>query len=153
LGAWTYTDEQADVLGAGAEDAGGVYLLAQGRLGSDGPTAFARIGVSDGKTSPFSGGLQVGLALERLFPSRPESALALGLHAARLGGAFRESLRADSVNPAHYEWGLELTYSDAIARGVTLQPTLQAISNPGGDTDAGTLWVAGVRFTASFNED
>jgi len=84
IGGWTYTHKQDDIrvltLAGDPEQrqAYGVYALLDQRLaGSDesGLNFFARIGISDGQTSPFSGGWQAGLLAKGMIPGRPESQL------------------------------------------------------------------------------
>ena len=57
----------------------GVYLVMEyGLIGAnDDPrqvTGFARVGLSDGLTTPFKAGWQAGLLVDHVFASRPASA-------------------------------------------------------------------------------
>ncbi|MEW5686696.1 MAG: carbohydrate porin [Pseudomonadota bacterium] len=155
-GAWTYTarqDDIRDVTPAGdprRSDAYGAYVLGEGRIAGaeDGSrtTAFARVGLSDGDTSPFSGGWQAGLRWDQVFESRPDSAISVGLHQGRLSKKFRANGRDDGLDLGKAESGLEITYSDTIGR-LSIQPDLQVIHNPGGEKNRRKAVIAGIRFT------
>ena len=153
-GAWTYTDRQEDVrdlTAAGDPDrasAYGGYVLGEGRIfGEDDASrgsAFVRLGLSDGDTSPFRGGWQAGLRWDQVVASRPDSAFSIGLHQGWLSKKYRANIRDTGAAPSKAESGLEITYSDTIGR-VTLQPDLQFVRHPGGERGRKTAIVAGMR--------
>lgn len=152
FGAWTYTEPQERLDGAGETSAFGGYLLAEKKLSTTALNpelaAFVRVGASDGETSPFVGGWQAGLRLNRVFASRPESALSFGLQQAYLSAGFRDVMRRQGQTPARAESGAELTYSDRIGP-VTIQPDLQVFHHPGGDRDRDLIWIGGVRLSVA----
>lgn len=153
-GAWTYTDRQEDVrdlTAAGDPDrssAYGGYVLGEGRIfGEDDASrgsAFVRLGLSDGDTSPFRGGWQAGLRWDQVVASRPDSAFSIGLHQGWLSKKYRTNMRDTGAAPSKAESGLEITYSDTIGR-LTLQPDLQFVRHPGGERSRKTAIVAGMR--------
>ena len=157
LGLWRYSHEQDDLrdLTPGGDPvqrtAQGAYLLAERvMLGDDGGrkvTGFVRLGVSDRRTSPFSGGWQAGVLVERVFAGRPDSALSVGLQQGRLSSRGQDLIAAGGVDPADAESGIEITYSDRLTDRVTLQPDLQVIFDPGGDRAADPRVVFGLRLT------
>ena len=159
-GAWTYTEGQDDLLevsasGAPARSAAfGGYVLAEGRVwgGEDGPEAraFLRVGASDGDTTPFAGGWQAGLRIDRVTPGRPDSALAVGVHQGLLSGKFRATGRDAGLDLGHAESALELTYADTVGR-LTIQPDLQIIRHPGGEKTRRTAIVGGLRLTVDLD--
>ena len=159
-GAWTYTERQGDlreVTAAGDPDrsaAYGGYVLGEGRIlgKDDGPrsSAFVRVGLSDGDTTPFTGGWQAGLRWDHVMPDRPDSAFSIGLHQARLSKKYRANLRDAGAAPGKAESGIEVTYSDAIGR-LSVQPDLQIIRHPGGERKRLNAVVAGVRFTLALD--
>ncbi|PZQ64383.1 MAG: porin [Phenylobacterium zucineum] len=159
-GAWTYTarqDDIRDVTPAGdprRSDAYGVYVLGEGRVAGveDGSrtSLFARVGVSDGDTTPFSGGWQAGLRWDQVFADRPESAISVGIHQGRLSKKFRANGRDDGLGLGKAESGLEITYSDTIGR-LSIQPDLQVIHNPGGEKNRRNAVIAGIRFTVDLD--
>ena len=140
-GAWRYTRGLADIRdrdGSGApvqRVSGGVYALVETPLGSssDGvraATLFIRAGLSDGDTKAVAGSWQGGVNIRRLFASRPDSVLSLGVTQALISQKFRQN-RADAGRPTpQTETAVELTYADRINRLITLQPDLQWIHHP-----------------------
>jgi porin len=158
IGYWRYGARQDDILdvtpgGAPAQrTAQGAYLLGE-RVLVDGGEAgrtmrgFFRVGVSDGDTSPFKGGWQAGVLIDRALPGRPESQVSLGLQQGVLSSKMKAVTAAGGVDPASAESGLELALSDRVAPRLTLQPDLQVIFGAGGDAAADTEVVIGLRLT------
>lgn len=159
-GVWIYTERQKDIrdlTSAGEPEhssAYGGYVLGEGRIHGqdDGPrsSAFVRVGLSDGDTTPFTGGWQAGLRWDHVMPSRPDSAFSVGLHQGRLSKKYRANIRDAGVVPGKAESGIELTYSDTIGR-LGIQPDLQVIRHPGGERKRRNAVVAGVRFTLALD--
>jgi porin len=154
-GVWRYShtqDDIRDVDPAGAAKhrvAQGIYVQAEHRLiGEDGGravTGFVRLGASDGETTPFHGGWQAGVRIDKPVAGRPDSALSIGFEQGLLDRKFRANLRDQFTDPSRAESGIEVTYSDKIGSRVTLQPDLQWIHHAGGDRDLPDRWVAGLR--------
>lgn len=107
--------------------------------------AFARIGLSDGETTPYNGGWQAGLLINHLFASRPQSQASLGLYQGHFDAKERASLRAGGQHAAAAETGVELTASDQFGPWLRLQPDLQLVLDPAGDRDRTDAWIAGLR--------
>ena len=157
LGFWRYSHEQDDLrdLTPGGDPvqrtAQGAYLLAERvMLGDDDGrkvTGFVRLGVSDRRTSPFSGGWQAGVLVERVFAGRPDSALSVGLQQGLLSSRGQDLIAAGGVDPADAESGIEITYADRLTDRVTIQPDLQVVFDAGGDRAAEPRVVFGVRLT------
>lgn len=159
VGAWRYTDHQDDIrdltpLGDPVRRTSqGAYILAERVLwgapddGGRVVTGFLRAGISDGSTSPFKGGWQAGVLVERVFASRPDGVLSIGLQQGALSSRMRANLIDEGVDAADAESGLEITYSDRLTDRITLQPDLQVIFDNGGASDAGTVVVLGLRLT------
>jgi len=157
IGLWRYTDEQddiRDITPAGdpvKRTAQGGYLLGERQItGEDagrGVKGFIRLGFSEGKTSPFTGGWQAGVLVARVFPGRPESTFSVGVQQGLLASRKRDLLATGGISPSRAESGLEITYADRLSPRVSIQPDLQVIFDPGGDGDADALIVAGVRLT------
>lgn len=160
VGVWGYTERRDDLFERDTigqplrETARGAYLVLEGDLlpAERGRqlTAFLRVGLSDPHTSPFTGGFQTGLLLAPALVSRPDSALSIGLHHAWVSDHFRTAFTTDGGDPAHGETALELTYADQIIRGLTLQPDVQWIRNPGADAAASDTVMATVRIVWAF---
>lgn len=158
LGVWRYTvnqDDIRDLTPAGdpvRRAAQGAYLLAEHAFTAQdatGPSVrgFLRAGISDGDTSPFRGGWQAGVLVEKVFVSRPDSAFSVGLEQGYLSKKQRANDRDAGKNPAHAESSLEITYSDKLTPRITLQPNLQYFRYPGGDRQARDAITAGLRLT------
>jgi len=157
-GGWFYTERQPDLrtLDASGEPAlskaRGGYLLAEYPFVDGGETGrsargFARLGFSDGDTTPFSSGWQAGVLVERVFASRPDSAFSIGAEQGRLSSKQRANTLDAGLAPARAESSVEVTYSDKLAPRVALQPDLQVIRRAGGDEDARTVVVMALRMT------
>ncbi len=155
LGAWRYTDDQDDIrettLGGDpvSQTAFGIYALAEHRLldGGDAPAidGFVRVGLSDGDTTDFEGGFQVGAQFSEFLAARPEAQAALGLRYAEINDKSQANFFDAGGDPASTEWGLELTYADPITPWLTLQPDVQLVFNPGGDAARDRMVILGIR--------
>lgn len=166
LGSWAYTRRQDDIRLTDADGAplrqrarGGYVLLewpvgARIDPGPDAPHAaslFLRAGISDGDTTPYRGGWQAGILLNRPFAARPESQLSVGVNQAFLSDKFRrnESEAGNPQRPA--ETGVELTLADAVAPWLTIQADAQYVRNPGRAPGVRDALVFGLRFTFAFS--
>lgn len=159
VGLWRYSERQDDIWAvtpAGAplkQLAAGGYVLGEATLFGDeadeGPWArgFFRIGVSDGDTSPFRGGWQAGLIIDRVLPGRPDSQASIGIQQGVLSDKMRAVLASGGADAARAETGLEMTFSDRLARRIKLQPDLQVIFDSGGDNRADPVIIIGARLT------
>ncbi len=157
-GAWKYSRKQDDIRDLAANgdpahaDAQGLYVLAEQEWSApDAPGArvrsFVRVGVSDGDTSPFRGGWQAGLLVEKVFAGRPDSAFSIGVEQGLLSSKHRANGADAGFDLGSAESSLEITYSDKLTERLTIQPDLQYIRRPGGDRDADDAIVAGLRLT------
>ncbi|WP_231499473.1 carbohydrate porin [Caulobacter sp. UNC358MFTsu5.1] len=157
-GGWFYTERQADLRALDVNGdpalskARGGYVLAEYPFVDGGESGrsvrgFARLGFSDGDTTPFSSGWQAGVLVERVFASRPDSAFSIGMEQGRLSSKQRANTLDAGVTPADAESSVEITYSDKVSPRVALQPDLQFIRRAGGDRDAETVVVAALRLT------
>jgi porin len=161
FGAWRYSDKQDDIRAitpAGdpvRATAKGAYVLLERHLTGAGEdavrktTAFARLGVSDGDTTAFKGGWQAGVLVERVFESRPDSAVSVGVNQAFLSGKFRDNAFDAGRRLERSESAIEATYSDKIGP-ITIQPDVQYVKDPGADGDVGHALVATIRFSVEF---
>lgn len=157
FGAWTYTDEQDDIrdLDGGGDPiqrrAYGAYVVYEQPLNDpEGPratTAFLRAGVSDGDTTPFSGGWQAGVLVERVFDSRPDSVFSFGVNQGVISDGHRQNQIDLGAPMDESELQFEVTYSDQVLPFLTVQPDLQWVRRPGGDRSVDDAVVAAVRFS------
>ncbi|WGM40687.1 carbohydrate porin [Caulobacter sp. NIBR1757] len=157
VGVWRYSDDQddiRDVTPGGApvqRTAQGVYVSGERVLAGDAAstqvTGFFRAGVSDGDTSPFKGGWQAGVLVERVLKDRPDSAFSVGVQQGYLSSKMRANMAGGGLDASNAETGLEVTYSDRLGDRITLQPDLQVILDPGGESGADPVVVLGLRVT------
>lgn len=159
-GGWFYTERQPDLRDLdingdpALSKARGGYVLAEHPFVDGGETGrsvrgFARLGVSDGDTTPFRSGWQAGVLVEKVFASRPDSAFSVGVEQGMLSSKQRDNTRDAGVSPADAECSIEITYSDKLLPRLTLQPDVQLIRRAGGDQDARDVVVLALRMTIS----
>jgi porin len=84
------------------------------------------------------------------FAGRPHDELGLGLVAALISDDFSEASKLGGGPASSEEYTVELTYKAAITPWLDLQPSLQAVVNPAGDTSRDTVWIAGLRTVLTF---
>jgi len=160
-GVWSYSKRQPGVRtlqDGGAVQARvsrGIYALMEYALNAPMDdlrkvTLFAKLGLSDGRTTAFRGSWQAGVLVDHLFASRPESQLSMGVSEGRLSNGFRANARDQGLAGGASETVFEFTYSDRIAPHLSLQPDLQWIHNPSGDHGLKDALVLGLRTTIGF---
>lgn len=159
-GVWRYTRRQDDIreldaLGAPQREvAQGAYALLDQPLndpdGAQAVSLFARVGVSEGETTPFKAGWQAGLTMLRVFESRPESVLSFGVNQGRVSEGYRRNQIDLGVPVTGSEHQIELTYADRLLPHLSVQPDVQYIVNPSADRSIPDALVAAVRVTLEF---
>lgn len=152
LGLWRYTRRQDDIHATAVDGSPARRVAAGGYLLVDQPVAvatslFLRVGLSDGKTTPFRGGFQTGALVDGPFRARPDGQLSVGVQYGRLSRGYRRLLRDDGAASSPGEWGLELTYADRIAGPLTIQPDVQYVRRAVGD--GRDTWIFGLRLVVS----
>ena len=162
IGAWCYTQDQPEIVAPGltptgdSHASGGVYLLAEHDLLGHADdvrhlTGFLRLGLSEGRTTPFSGGWQTGLSVEHVFAARPASAVSIGGGSGFLSRTYRSGNPAGLPPLGRTETILEATYSDELVHGVSLQPDVQYVIHPSADPSIADALVVGLRLTLSWS--
>lgn len=160
-GTWRYTERQEDIreLTAAGDPmrrrAAGAYVVAEhaftGRDASPAVRAFVRAGISDGNTSPFRGGWQAGVLVERVFASREDSVFSIGVAQGLLSRKYRANGADAGQDLGRAESRVEITYSDRLTRRLSVQPDLQYIWRPNGDREAKNAVVAALRLTVDLH--
>ena len=112
-------------------------------------TAFLRAGLGSPDSAPFRGALQAGLLLAPALTARPESQFSVGFHQAWTNRNFRRAARDEGIAPSN-EYGIEMTYADAVTPWLSLQPDVQWVRHPGGDRDARSAVIVSLRTSVSF---
>lgn len=150
-GAWAYSRKRDDVSGAeqGRRSAWGVYGLVEAPVTAS-LTWFLRAGLSEGHTSPFSGGFQTGALLSPALPGRPDSAFSAGINHAWISECYRAAMAQDGPRPAAFEQALAATYADRLLPWVGAQVDAQWIRHPGGAATARDALVTTLRLTFDF---
>lgn len=160
VGFWRYTKDQplidAPDITVGPTDhrAQGIYFSAEHALyakeGGATVSGFLRGGVSDGHTTPFSGGWQAGVLVEHVFTARPASSFSLGVGSAILSSSYRDSSAALGAPLLKTETIIEATYKDEILPGLSLQPDVQYVIHPSADPGIRNALVIGLRVQFDF---
>ncbi len=128
----------------------GAYLLAErtllglGDVGRD-LTAFARYSVSDGYATPIDRTWNIGLRVRGPLSNRPDDQFLIGWTTGLLSPGFRSAQAAQGTATASAEDQLEIAWRAALTKWFALQPNLQLIRNPGGDSTSKRATVIGVR--------
>ncbi len=154
LGTWGYTRRQDDVRLADAAGrplrrrARGGYVLAEMPM-TRSAALFARAGVSDGDTTPYSGGWQAGLLASSLVKGRPDSQLSLGINQAFLAGKFRSNEADAGIARRSRETGFEITYADRLAPWLTVQGDAQYVRTTQTALGARDAIIVGLRLIVS----
>ncbi|MBB5711475.1 carbohydrate porin [Sphingomonas xinjiangensis] len=158
VGAWRYTRRQDDIRALAADGspvrriAAGAYVIADQKVGgtTDRPVnAFLRIGVSEGKTTPFRGGFQAGVLMSGVLAARPQGQLSFGIQHGLLSRGFRQTLVDEGFRTRRDEWGLELTYADQVHPHLTVQPDIQYVRRAYSATGGRDTVILGMRFSVS----
>lgn len=155
FGAWRYTERQDDIRDLDvfgdpeSRIAQGAYVLAEHPIGGK-ATAFARLGIADGDTTPYVGGWQAGALIEAPLAFRPQGALSVGVNQGFTNSKFRANGVDAGEAIGRAESAIEITYADKLGEHVTIQPDLQWVRRPGADQTRKDAWVAGLRVAISF---
>ncbi len=137
LGGW-YNSGEFDAADGGLMHANsGTYLIGQALLASEDETferglgGFFQVGQADNTRNFNSWYFGAGLRYKGLCSSRPDDIVGLAWGRAEIGSTFR------NANPGtdSFEGNVELTYRAVIQPWLTLQPSVQVITNPGAYTE------------------
>lgn len=158
LGAWTYTEDMDDVVDVDASGnpekrtMSGAYLLSSYQFYHDAAAgrdlgAFLRAGLADGDTAQVSWDYELGVVANGWVPNRPDAEIGVGFTQAHNGNKYVRSVGGVADDN---EYGMELYYRDTVTNGITIQPDVQYIINPGSDTVTDDALVVGVRVDINF---
>lgn len=130
----------------------GLYALADGLLLGDthhGLSGWMRTGTANSTINPLAFYLGGGLVYRGPW-NRENDQIGLAAGHVRFGAAAKDLARASGTTLAG-ETVLELTYSLAVRRNLSVQPDLQYVLSPGGETSVPDAMIAGLRVTFSGN--
>ena len=143
LGAWHHTGDFTKHDNTTAEGNWGVYgavdklLIREAGEGMQGLGAFFRAGWSVPDRSRFQWVVDTGLSYRGLIPGRDEDEAAIGFVYGRHARAAADSSHENVV---------EATYKFQLSPSVYLQPDIQWINRPSGDSSVDDAWAFGLRF-------
>ena len=106
--------------------------------------AFFRYGYADGKRNDISNFWSTGIQYQGLFEGRNDDVLGAGF----AQGFFSD--RASATYTDDYESAFEVYYNAQIAKWLNVSPSVQYITNPGGNDNADDVIVVGVRLQMVF---
>jgi porin len=162
VGGWRYTKQVDDLIDT--DDNGnalkrtsqGAYAFSSYPIYTDSQypekqvQLFLRVGITDGNTTQFDYAWQGGVVANGMIDFRPESEFGFGISEAHQADKFiRSALQSGSILDKS-EYGLEAYYRDTISPGITVQPDVQYIINPGTDPQLKNAWVIGLRVDINF---
>ena len=146
LGAWYYSMRVSDLSDTTRHrGSGGAYLIGDLTLRS--LTAFAQLGLGDGRVNQIGSYVGGGLTLTAPFPSRAHDMAGLAVAAARNGSHFERAQTAGI--PAAGEATVELTYLAQIGSWLSVQPDAEYVIHPGGTRALRNATVLGLRVAIS----
>lgn len=146
-GAWHYT-ARPSAIGAAtdrAHDQGAYASLAAPLPGLKGMSGWIRAGIADRAAQPVSAYFGSGLVAQGLFAGRPDDRLGFAVAHAMIGAPARR----DSGLP-RAETTFEASYQLSVRRTLVLQPDVQYVRHPAGNTGAGNALVLGTRLVVTF---
>jgi len=141
LGVWQYRQSDADLAGVPANDSG-VYGVVDQTLFRRGPrdgSVFVQAGASPRSANAVPYYLGAGLQLHAPFHQRSNDLFTAGIARARLRG-----------DNSTAETAYELSYIVRLHRFASLQPDLQYVTRPGGQTGINNALVAILRLHLEF---
>lgn len=138
----------------------GSYALVKQQLtrnaAGGGLTVFGNLVRADADTDRVDRMVSLGLLYQAPFAARPHDRIGLAWGQNRISGRAAEAARlanANGIGPALVpgsESVLELNYSAEVVPGLSLMPSVQRVRHPGGNPDAGSATVLGLRVAATF---
>jgi porin len=133
-------------------DDAGLYVSCDQKLSNEsgGPEdmqglgGFFRYGYAHARTNDITHFYSFGIQYQGLFDGRDDDVLGLGY----ANGIFSD--RADSTYTEDYESATELYYSTQVTKWMTLSPSVQYVTNPGGDSSVSDAVILGLRALVTF---
>lgn len=142
VGAWYHSSEFDKNDGSKGEGNGGVYAAVDQMLTREGLGTFARLGISEPNRSRFHWVLDTGFSYTGLFPGRDEDVTALGFVYGKHSSSITSTKSHESV--------IELTHQFQVSPSVYVQPDIQWINRPSGDSSVDDALAIGLRIGFTF---
>lgn len=154
-GLWGYSARVADQLDTRPDGSviwrrsWGWYALAERTLlqrGGDSDLAgFARLGGSDGNSTPIKRTVNIGVRLTAPLAGRGDDVFGLAYTRAALSDKWRRLQLTAGIQTAAAEDAWEATYRIQFRKWLALQPLVQRIYHPGGDRSRAAANIVGAR--------
>ena len=146
LGAWHHTSEFDKHDGRKADGNGGIFAstdkLVFREQGKQGLGFFGRLGAAKRDRSRFHWTMETGLNYMGLIPNRDEDVTSLGFIYGKHSNEISTIKSHESV--------LELTYLYQLSPAIYIQPDIQWINRPSGDSTIADAWAIGLRVGFTF---
>ena len=146
LGAWHHTSEFDRHDGRKADGNGGIFAstdkLVFREQGEQGLGFFGRLGAAKRDRSRFHWTMETGLNYMGLIPNRDEDVTSLGFIYGKHSSEISTVKSHESV--------LELTYLYQLSPAIYIQPDIQWINRPSGDSTIADAWAIGLRVGFTF---
>jgi len=160
LGYWRYTARFAPFGAAPPSGAprgnDGLYMMVEqqlSRIGVDGERGLAgwlRLGLADDRFNPIELNLSGGLVYTGPSAARAEDQLGIAVSRAQFGAPYRAAMAAAATPGTRSELTIEVSYRAVVTPWLSVQPDLQYIINPGGDSGLRDALVFGLRTQSVF---
>lgn len=151
VGAWSYTKSFPDLVTAENERSDGVYMTSSYRFYHDASnrnlSAFFQTGWADDATVQTDWAYETGLVGSGWVKARPDAEIGFGVSQAHNGDNYMLSVSGAADRS---ETSFELYYRDKLCKGVTLQPVVQYVVNPGTDPAIDNATIFGLRADINF---
>jgi len=159
-GLWRYSTRVADQLDTQADGSPmnrlrwGWYALAEKTLyeagGGTDLAAFVRISGTDGDSSAIKRAVNLGIRAKGMLAGRSEDVFGLAYTRAYLSGKWRGAQSVLGTQTSAVEDAWEITYRIQADKWLVLQPLIQRINHPGGDSSRGAAMIVGARVEITF---
>ena len=159
VGGWSYTARFDEIVPESSADAPaqlrgnrGFYAIADGQLyaeegdSAQGLNAFVRVGNANDRINRFRNFGGAGLVYTGALPSRPEDQLGIAISSVGNGNAYRRAALADGAATHSRETNVEISYRFGVTKWLTLQTSVQHISNPDTNPELHDAMAAALRF-------
>lgn len=151
LGAWYRTTDFTDFAEKERSNNGGGYFIAERKIlseedASQGLGMFVQVGATQGDRNIMGQYLGAGLHYTGLIANRDEDITTVGVAHARHGKSYTRF--DETATPS--ETAFEFSYRAAVSHGLTIQPDIQYIINPGTDKEVDHALVVGTRLEVLF---
>ena len=159
-GLWRYSARVADQFDVNADGSPvnrlswGWYALAEKTLhqskGGRDVAGFLRVSGTDGDSTAIKQAVNLGIRVKALLPGRSDDVFGLAYTRASLSSKWRSVQLAAGTATTAFEDAWEATYRIQAGKWLAVQPLLQRINHPGGDSSRAAANIVGARIEIAF---